>query len=68
MRNSEPTPFSCPSCEAQYKIVTIEAPSDTEHGKISCLRCDALFPSGDEGVFYKYFLVGERHNRRKPLL
>ena len=68
MSKSEPIAFNCPSCEAEYKIVTIEARSETEHGKISCLRCDALLPSGDEGVFYKYFLVGERHNKRKPLL
>jgi hypothetical protein len=66
MSKSEPIRFNCPSCEAEYKIVTIEAPSNTVHIKISCLRCDALFPSGDEAVFYKYFLVGGRPRGRKP--
>jgi hypothetical protein len=63
MRNSEPVPFSCPSCQAEYKIVTIEAPREAQHAK-SFL--EALFPSGDEGVFFKYFLVSGRPSRRKP--
>jgi hypothetical protein len=31
----------------RIKIITIEAPSDTPRSKIGCLRCDALFPSGE---------------------
>jgi predicted Zn finger-like uncharacterized protein len=65
MSKLEPIRFNCPSCGAEYKIVTIEAPSDAQYGKISCLRCDAVFPTGDGGVFFKYFLVGG-HGRRKP--
>jgi hypothetical protein len=55
--NSEPVAFNCPSCEAEYKIITIEAPSDTPRSKIGCLRCDALFPSGEGSVVLKYILV-----------
>jgi hypothetical protein len=55
MSKSEPIPFSCPSCEAEYRIVTIEAPRDAHQGKISCLRC-ALFPAGKGDVFFKYLL------------
>ena len=58
MSKSEPNDFSCPGCEAEYKVVTIEASSDTLHGKIVCLKCDALFPAGEGRVFFKYFLVG----------
>jgi hypothetical protein len=55
--NSEPVIFVCPSCEAEYKIITIEAPSDTPRSKIGCLRCDALFPSGEGSVVLKYIPV-----------
>jgi hypothetical protein len=65
MRNSEAIPFNCPSCEAEYKIVRIESPSDAQYRKIFCLRCDALFPAGDEGGFYKYFLVRGRRRKRR---
>jgi hypothetical protein len=54
---SEPVTFNCLSCEAEYKIITIEAPSDRPRGKIGCLRCDALFPSGEGSVVLKYILV-----------
>ena len=64
MDKSEPIDFSCPGCEAEYKVVTIEAPSDALHGKIVCLKCDALFPAGEGGrVFFKYFLVGQPSGR-----
>jgi predicted Zn finger-like uncharacterized protein len=58
MSKSETISFNCPCCEAEYRIVTIEAAGDEEHGKVACLRCDALFPGGDGNVCFKYFLVG----------
>jgi len=63
MSKSETIIFNCPRCEAEYRIVTIEAPSHGMHGKIGCLKCDALFPAGEDRVFFKYFLVG-RPSRR----
>ena len=62
MSQSKPIPFHCPSCEAEYKIVTIEA-CDVVDGSIRCLRCDALFPAGEGHLAFKYFLV--RRPRRK---
>src|SRR5262249_39057403 len=62
MRQSKPIPFRCPSCEAEYKIVTIEL-SDVVDGRIRCLRCDARFTAGEGHVAFKYFLV--RRPRRK---
>jgi predicted Zn finger-like uncharacterized protein len=64
MSQPEPIPFRCPSCEAEYKIVTIEA-CDAVRGKIRCLKCDALFPAGEGRVAFKYFLVGRRSERNK---
>jgi hypothetical protein len=63
MSQSEPVPFRCPSCEAEYKIVTVET-DDVVQGKIRCLKCDALFPAGEGRVAFKYFLL-RRPSRRK---
>jgi hypothetical protein len=63
MSQSEPIPFRCPGCEAEYKLVTIETCEGVQ-GKIRCLKCDALFPAGEGRVAFKYFLVG-RPSRRK---
>jgi hypothetical protein len=50
---SEPIPYSCPSCEARYRIVTVLVPADTQDD----LKCSALFPP-TEGASVRYFLVG----------
>jgi hypothetical protein len=63
MSQSEPIPFRCPTCEAEYKIVTIEA-CDVVRGKIHCLKCDAPFPAGEGRVAFKYFLVERPSGRR----
>jgi hypothetical protein len=63
MSYSEPIPFTCPACESEYKIVTIEV-CDVPQGKIRCLECDALFPASEERVAFKYFLA-ERSSGRK---
>jgi hypothetical protein len=66
LSKSEPIPFSCPFCKAEYKIVTIEA-YDVQHGKISCLRCGAPFPASEGEIIFKYFPVRRPSGRkRKP--
>jgi hypothetical protein len=60
---SEPFAFICPSCEAEYKVVTVAAPSDMRRRKIGCLRCDALFPAGHGNVFLKYILMAPRRSK-----
>ena len=42
LSKSEPIPFSCPVCEAEYKMVTIEA-CHLQRGKTSCMRCGFPF-------------------------
>ena len=63
MSKSAPILFSCPCCEAEYQIISIEAPCDVPQGKIACLKCDALFPAGEGRVFFKYFLAGRPGGR-----
>jgi hypothetical protein len=59
MSQSEPIPFRCPGCEAEYKLVTIEICEGVQ-GKLRCLKCDAMFPAGEGRVAFKYFLVGDQ--------
>jgi hypothetical protein len=58
-----PFAFICPSCEAEYKVVTFGASSNIHHRKIGCLRCDALFPAGEGTVSLKYILMAPRRRR-----
>jgi len=62
---SEPFTFICPSCEAEYQVVTVGAPSEMHHRKIGCLRCEALFPAGDGNVFLKYILMVPRRGKAR---
>ena len=64
LSKSEPIPFSCPSCEAKYKIVTINT-CDVQHGKISCLRCGSPLPASEGNVSLKYFLVTRPSGRNR---
>jgi hypothetical protein len=65
---SEPFTFICPSCEAEYKVVTTGTPSDSHHRRIGCLRCDALLPAAYGNVFLKYILMEPQRGkaRNKP--
>ena len=60
----EPIPFSCPSCEAKYKIVTINT-CDVQHGTISCLRCGFRFPASEGNVSLKNFLERRPSGRNR---
>ena len=62
----EPIPFSCPSCEAKYKIVTINT-CDLQRGKISCLRCGFPFPAVEGSVTFKYFLMRRPSGRKRKM-
>ena len=62
----KPIPFSCPLCEAEYKIVTIDT-CDAQYGKISCMKCGFPFPASEGRVAFKYFLVGRSSGRKREM-
>ena len=64
LSKSEPIPFSCPVCEAEYKMVTIEA-CHLQRGKTSCMRCGFPFPASEGNVSLKYFLVRRPSGRNR---
>ena len=59
-----PVAFRCPNCDAQYKIVEVEAPpGPTTDREMTCLCCGGPL-HGRQGLFLlKYFLI-ERPKRR----
>jgi hypothetical protein len=57
---SERFAFVCPSCEAEYEVITLSARSHMRNRRNGCLRCDALFPAGEGNVSLKYILSEPR--------
>ena len=60
---SEAFAFICPSCGAEYEVVTVAARSHMRHRKNGCLRCDAFFPAAEGNVFLKYILMAPQRGR-----
>ena len=54
---SEPIAFACPSCGANYIIVTIVAPQCSHHNKFECVKCRALFPLAEGRISLEYILM-----------
>jgi transcription elongation factor Elf1 len=54
---SEPIAFDCPSCGAKYIIVTIDIANCVQPSKVSCVKCDALFPIAEGQVSLEYVLL-----------
>ena len=57
------TPFACPNCGAQYKLVRVETNEALPDQQLACRKCGGPL-HGREGRFVlKYFLV-DRPGRR----
>jgi predicted RNA-binding Zn-ribbon protein involved in translation (DUF1610 family) len=60
---TEATPFDCPNCGAQYKLVRVETNETLPDQQLTCRKCRGPL-HGREGRFVlKYFLV-DRPRRR----
>jgi predicted RNA-binding Zn-ribbon protein involved in translation (DUF1610 family) len=57
------TPFECPNCGAQYKLVRVETETALPEQKIACRKCGGPLPATEGPFILKYFLVGR--SRRK---
>ena len=51
--------FQCPDCQAQYKVVRVEA-SPTDDRPLVCLSCGGPLHNRDGKFALKYFRTGER--------
>ena len=62
---TETTPFDCPNCGAQYKLVRVETHETLPDQQLACRKCGGPL-HGREGRFVlKYFLV-DRPGRKAP--
>ena len=53
--------FVCPLCEAEFKVVRVEAAEDSPNYPVCCPACKTEFPGREKksGAILKYFLVNE---------
>jgi hypothetical protein len=66
MVSSHAEDFSCPNCNAKYRLVRVEAEPEPSHGRIECYHCGAPL-NGREGRFIlKYFLIDRPRRQLKP--
>ena len=57
--------FACPSCDALYELVKVEAGPETVDCEVACRSCGAPL-SGMEGKFVlKYFLLRKASRVRR---
>jgi predicted RNA-binding Zn-ribbon protein involved in translation (DUF1610 family) len=64
--------FLCPNCDAEYKLVRVEAPP-THDKQLTCLTCGAPLRNREGKFAFKYFRVSDRaevgrRNGRRPTL
>src|SRR5215471_12708401 len=61
------TPFKCPNCGAEYRLVRVEAGPETTDRELTCIACGGPL-NGREGRFLlKYLFVDRRSKRRRGL-
>jgi hypothetical protein len=50
--------YQCPTCEAAYKVVRVEAPPERDVS-LECLSCGGPLPSREGKFALKYFRVDD---------
>jgi hypothetical protein len=48
------TSFQCPNCDAQYKVVRVEAPPNINE-ELVCLTCGSPLRNREDNFVLKYF-------------
>jgi hypothetical protein len=54
-----PHHFACPLCDAEFKLVLVEAGPESTDGNVECPACATELPGRAPGKVLKYFLVAE---------
>jgi hypothetical protein len=57
---SDVTPFSCPHCEAAYKLVYVEAEESASDPEILWLRCGGPLQAREGDFLRKYLFVDRK--------
>jgi hypothetical protein len=61
---TQATPFSCPNCAAEYKLVQVETKAPVSARQMACRKCGGLLPRGEGRLVLRYFLLAHRARRR----
>ena len=57
--------FTCPSCQALYEVVNVEARPETTLKEVTCLSCGGPLPAREGKFVRKYFLLREATRAQK---
>jgi transcription elongation factor Elf1 len=57
MAKLEPSPFTCPNCAAEYRVVRVTVDPALPDREITCRSCGALLQGREGGFVLKYFMV-----------
>src|SRR5262249_26168771 len=68
-RMTEPlsTPFNCPNCRAEYRLVRLEARPDTIDRELYCIACAGRLNGCEGGLVLKYLFVDRGSKKRRAL-
>jgi hypothetical protein len=58
--------FTCPNCNAQYKLVRAEADPAATYRQIECYHCGGPLNGREGHYILKYFLVDRPRRQLKP--
>jgi len=61
---TQATPFCCPNCAAEYKLVQVETKEPVSARQMACRKCGALLPRAEGYLVLRYFLLAHRARRR----
>jgi predicted RNA-binding Zn-ribbon protein involved in translation (DUF1610 family) len=63
---SKATPFACPTCGAEYKLVRVEAKAAPHEGQLICTSCGGPLNAREGRFALKYFGVGSKRYPLRP--
>ena len=57
--------FHCPTCEAEYQLVRVEAEPPSTDRELACVACGGPLNGREGGLALKYFYVDRRSKKRR---
>jgi predicted RNA-binding Zn-ribbon protein involved in translation (DUF1610 family) len=61
---TQATPFFCPTCGVEYKLVRVETKELVPDQQISCRKCGSPLPGAEGRLVLKYFSLAHRARRQ----
>jgi len=59
MKSDHPSDFTCPHCQARYKIVRMQSEPGVAHRMLQCTVCGQSLAPTENDYILKYFLVSQ---------